>query len=155
MAPARCRCGFQGFSTIEVIVVLALIGLILGLVVPRFAVRPLNLMAESQELVDNVEVARSLARSRTRPYRVEVIGTSQYAIKREATVGVGWSGAVAERTVTLRPDVEFSTDSVGRTATFDSRGRLVGAGQTFTLVDTRRQWSRRVVVHTTGMVELQ
>jgi Tfp pilus assembly protein FimT len=155
MGCARRARGRGGFSTMEVIVVLALIGLILGLVMPRFTSRALNMLAESQDFADNLEVARSLARSRTRHYRVAVTSTTQYVLQREATVGGGWGGAVVERTITLRPEVAFDAASNGRTATFDSRGRLVGAEQTFTLLDTRRGRSRQVVVRTTGMVELQ
>lgn len=142
-----------GFGMLELAIVLAIIGVMLVLLLPRLTSRPLHLAADSQEFVANLEVARSLARSRTRQYRLEVTSTSQYVIQREATAGGGWTET--ERTVTLRPGVVFAAGSVGQAATFDSRGRLVGSAVTFAIVDSVRGWSRQVLVRTTGMVETQ
>lgn len=154
-ARPRSSTGSSGFSALELVVVLAIIGMVLAILVPRLSSRPLHLNAETQEFAANLEVTRGLARSRTRQYRLLVTSTSGYVIQREATSGGGWSSPATERAVTLRPGVAFGAGSVEQAVVFDSRGRLVGSDTTFTMVDNVRGWSKQVLVRTTGMVEVQ
>ncbi len=147
-----------GLSLLEVAVAFAVVAVVLAVALPRLSSRPLHLAADTQEFVANLETARGWARSRSWRYRVRVVARDRYVIERGAYSGGAWafplSGA-AERQVVLRADVRFAASSVGRDAVFDSRGRLVGTERTFDLMDVARGWSRRVVVRTTGMVEMQ
>ncbi|MDR7543570.1 MAG: hypothetical protein QN120_04895 [Armatimonadota bacterium] len=145
----------SGLSIVEVLVALALLGLLLALVLPRINPRPLDLLADARELAANAKAARARAISRTTRYRIVVSAPTTYQVARAD--GASWT---TERTVELRPQVQF--DGVGPTcAEFDSRGRLVstpacpagGVQLTFTLRDVGRNLTRRVIIHGAGLVE--
>jgi Tfp pilus assembly protein FimT len=145
----------SGVSTLELVVALAIIGVVLVILAPRLTSRPLHFTCDLQEFSANLEVTRVLARSRTGQYRLRVVSASQYVIERGVLGGGVWTFPTTERTVTLRSGVRFAAASVGQAATFDSRGRLGGANTTFIMEDGARGWSRQVLVRTTGMVEAQ
>ncbi len=145
----------RGIGLLELVVVLAIIGLMLAILVPRLTARPLSYSADLREFSADLEVARDLAQSRTLEYRLRVVNPTQYVIERGALSDGTWVFSTTERTVSLRPGVAFSTGSVGVSATFESRGRLVGTDVAFTLLDVERGRSRQIIVHTTGMVEVQ
>jgi|GEM_PF-2945389 len=144
----------RGFSTLELVLALALLALALVILVPRLSPRPLYLTADAQELAANLKVARSFAQSRSTHYQVRVASSTQYVVERGELVGSVWTFPVTERTVTLRPGIAFSAADVGKAVSFDSRGRVVGSEVTFTLVDGARGWTRPVVVRVTGLVEM-
>ena len=150
----------DGFTILETVVVLAIMALVLAVIVPRLTSRPLHLTADTEELAANLQVTRGLARSRAElggnpvRYRLRVLSTTQYAIELGVLTGGTWTYS-AERTVTLRPDIAFDAGSVGQSAAFDSRSRLVGSAVTFRVEDGARGWSRQLVVRTTGIVEIQ
>ncbi len=144
-----------GFSLLELAVVTGIVALALALLVPRLNSRPNNFTADLEEFKANLEVTRMLARSRTGQYRLRVATSAQYVIERGTLVGATWTFTTVERTVALRTSVAFEAASVGRAAAFDSRGRLVTADTTFSMVDAGRGWSRQILVRSTGMVEVQ
>ncbi|MDR7520733.1 MAG: type II secretion system protein [Armatimonadota bacterium] len=145
----------EGFSTLELVVAAAIIGIALVILIPRLSSRPLHFTADVQEFVDNLGVTRGLARSRTTHYQLRVISASQYVIEPGVLTGETWSFPTVERTLSLRPGVAFDAATVNRAAVFDSRGRLAGpeAEMTFVLVDTTRGWTKQIIVRTTGMVD--
>lgn len=134
---------------------MVIIGTALVILAPRLTSRPLYFTADLQEFSNNLEVTRGLAQSRTLQYRLRVVSTSLYAIEQGLWGGGVWTFPIMERTATLRSGVAFGEGSVGQTATFDSRGRLVGADTAFVINDSVRGWTRQVLVHTTGLVEIQ
>ncbi len=145
----------RGFSTLELMVAMIIIGVALVILAPRLTSRPLFFTADLQEFSNNLEVTRGLAQSRTLQYRLRVISTSLYVIEQGLWNGGVWTFPITERTAALRPGVAFGEASVGQAATFDSRGRLVGADTAFVITDGARGWTRQVLVHTTGLVEIQ
>jgi len=144
-----------GLSVLEVLLALALLGLLLALVFPRIDPRPLDLLADARDLAANLKVARARAIGRTTRYQVFVTAPGAYELRRAD--GSTWT---TERTVTLRPRVRFAGGGPV-CAEFDSRGRLVntlacptgGVSLTFTLRDVVRNATRQVVVHGAGLVE--
>ena len=144
-----------GVSLLELAVVLGIVALVLALLVPRLNSRPNHFAADLGELKANLEVTRMLARSRTGQYRLRVASSSQYVIERGTLIGATWTFSTVERTVTLRTGVSFESGSVGQAATFDSRGSLITADTTLTMLDTDRGWSRQILVRATGMVQVQ
>jgi type II secretory pathway pseudopilin PulG len=152
---SRHARGPEGFSALELVVAAALIGIALVILVPRLSSRPFHFTADVQEFVDNLGVARGLARSRTTHVQLRVVSTSQYVMEPGVLTGETWSFPTVERTLSLRPGVAFDASTVNRAVVFDSRGRLVGpqAEVTFVLVDTTRGWTKQVIVRTTGMVD--
>ena len=145
----------QGIGVLELVLVLAIIGVMLAILVPRLTARPLSYTADLREFSTNLEVARDLAQGRTLEYRLRVVNPTQYVIERGALSDGAWVFSITERAVSLRSGVAFSTGSVGLSATFESRGRLVGTDVTFTLLDVEHGGSRQIIVHSTGMVEAQ
>jgi type II secretory pathway pseudopilin PulG len=139
----------------EVLVALALLGLLLALVLPRITTRPLDLLADARAFAAETKAARARAIGRTTRYRIVVNAPTSYEVARAD--GAVWT---TERTVALRPQVQF--DGSGPTcAEFDSRGRLVstpacpvaGVQLTFTLRDVGRNLTHRVIIHGAGLVE--
>lgn len=150
-----------GFSLVEVVVALVILGILLAAVLPYLTPRPMNLRADTNDLISNLRLARDLAISRTTHYRVRVVDRTSYALERGDWNGTGF-GFVTERLVRLRQNVQFkSTTRNGQAAEFDSRGRLVGSGQQparllpFTLEDPVRREERTVVVSNVGGVSEQ
>lgn len=150
-----------GFSLVEVVVALVILGILLAAVLPYLTPRPMNLRADTNDLISNLRLARDLAISRTTHYRVRVVDRTSYALER----GV-WNGTrfefVTERLVRLRQNVQFKqTTTDDQAARFDSRGRLVAPeGQavqpvSFTVEDPVRREERTVVVSNVGGVSEQ
>jgi type II secretory pathway pseudopilin PulG len=145
----------QGFTILEIVVVLVLAGGAITIALAMYNSRPLNLGADAQDLLLNLQVTRALAVSRTEHYRLRALTTTapyQYVI--EGFNGTLWA---AERTITLRPNETFTGGTLGTIAEFDTRGMLVTipAPVVFTLYDTARKWTKQVTVNTAGMVAKQ
>jgi prepilin-type N-terminal cleavage/methylation domain-containing protein len=142
----------HGFTLLEIIISLVLASGAITIAVAMYNARPLNLGADTQDLVLNLQVARELAVSRTEHYRLRALTTTapyQYVI--EGFNGTLW---VTERTITLRPNETFTSATLGTIAEFDTRGVLVTvpAPVVFTLYDTPRKWTKQVTVNAVGMV---
>jgi prepilin-type N-terminal cleavage/methylation domain-containing protein len=146
------RVSERGFNLIEVIVALAVVGLAVAIAFPIFNSAPQNLGADLQDFSLNLQVAREFGISRLEHYRVRVFSAGppyRYAIE-----GYNGSAWVAERTITLRPNVTFVSGSLGLIAEFDTRGLLVGSTlQAFTLKDSARGWTKQVTVNAAGWVD--
>lgn len=148
----RTWASADGFNLIEIIVAVTLIGLALAIALPMLNSAPENLGADLQDFSLNLQVARELGTSRSQHYRVRVFSAGppyRYAI--EGYTGSAW---VAERTLTLRPNVTFASGTLGLIAEFDTRGLLVTTpAPTFTLKDVARGWTKQVTVNAMGMVD--
>jgi prepilin-type N-terminal cleavage/methylation domain-containing protein len=155
--PHTARIGSHGFSLIEVVVAVTMLGIVAGLGVSRLLAvygRPTLAHRTAQELVGNLRVARMLAISHDAHYRV-VPATSSYQIQR-LTFDVGtnsWINPGTEvRTVTLPQPVVFSggTPSVE----FDARGLMVqpGSSATLNLQDAGVGIARAVQVRLSGQI---
>jgi hypothetical protein len=142
----------RGFTILEIAIILVLAGGAITIALAMYNSRPLNLGADTQDLMLNLQVTRALAVSRTEHYRLRALSTTapyQYVIE-------GFNGAlwVADRTITLRPNETFTAGTLGAIAEFDTRGMLVTlpAPVVFTLYDTARKWTKQVSVNSAGMV---
>ncbi len=140
---------------------LALAGVALALAFPALTSRPLNLPADLQDLSKNLEVARELAISHSVHYHLAVAASGppyQYLIEHCSSTVVPCPGWITERTITLRPGVQFDAATLGATAEFDTRGDAVsGAAMitspvVLTLVDATGN-SKQVTVDPVGMVD--
>jgi prepilin-type N-terminal cleavage/methylation domain-containing protein len=157
---SRFRTTAEGFSVLEVIVVLVIVALALTIALPMFNARPQNLAADLQDFTLNLQVARELGVSRTMHYRVSVSGT-RYSMQRcdptqaNCALDASWT---TERTISLRPNISFATTPTPANAEFDTRGFLAletgqSAPLTFTLRDAVRNWTKSVTVNAAGMVD--
>ncbi|MFN3286723.1 MAG: Tfp pilus assembly protein FimT/FimU [bacterium] len=143
-----------GFSLVEAAVALVILGILLAAVLPYLTSRPMNLRADTNDLVANLRLARDLAISRTTHYRVRVVDRESYALERLDESTGQW---VEERTVRLRENVQFArTTRNNQIAEFDSRGRIPQSWNTvllpFTLEDPVRREQRSVRVSNAGGV---
>src|SRR5438445_7315576 len=122
--------GVHGSSLLQVIIVVAIMGIAVMLALPVLNSNPAYLRADLQDLSLNLQVAREFALSRTQHYRVRVFSSGppyKYAI--EGYSGGAW---VTARTMTLRSNVAFASATLGLTAEFDTRGMLVSASPPIT-----------------------
>src|SRR5438445_12843049 len=145
--------GVHGYSLLQVIIVVAIMGIAVMLALPVLNSKPAYLRADLQDLSLNLQVAREFGISRSQHYRVRVFSSGppyKYAIE-----GYNGSAWVTARTITLRPKITFTGATLGLTAEFDTRGLLVSAAPplVFTLTDTARDWTKKVNVHSVGMVD--
>ena len=143
-----------GFSLLELVVALVILGLLMAAVFPYLTSRPMNLRVDTNDLVANLRLARDLAISRTTRYRVVVTSRTSYALERLDESTGQWA---QERTVRLRENVQFArTTRNGQSVEFDSRGRIPQSADSvllpFTLEDTVRRQQRSVRVSNTGGV---
>jgi len=151
--------GQVGWSLLETVVALVILAVLLAAVFPYLSPRPMNLRADTNDLISNLRLARDLAISRTTHYRVVVKDRTSYEIQRGVWDGATWSFAT-ERVVRLRPNVQFHPNTqTEQGAEFDSRGRLAATdGQLpavvrrFILEDPTRGEQRTVVVSNAGGV---
>jgi Tfp pilus assembly protein FimT len=136
-----------------------MLAVLLAAVFPYLTPKPMNLRADTNDLVANLRLARDLAISRTTRYRVVVRDRTSYALQRGTWDGVRWTFA-DERVIRLRENVQFSAMTRdGQGVEFDSRGRPVGTGGLvggqllpLTLEDQSRGERRSVLVTSVGGV---
>lgn len=145
----------SGFSALELTVTVGIMAVVLAILVPRLSPQPRYLDGDVQEFVDNLQVARELAISRTLHHRVRVTSTSAYVIEQGLFSGGSWIFPTIVRSVTLHTGVGFNTGSVGQTAEFDTRGAMAGATLTFSVIDSQRGVTKTILARPTGMVEIQ
>ena len=147
------EAGVRGYTLLQVIIVVAIMGIAVALAFPMLNSKPVNLSADLQDLSLNLQVAREFGISRSQHYRVRVFSSGppyRYAI--EGYNGTAW---VTARTITLRTNIVFTGATLGMTAEFDTRGLLVSTSPplVFTLRDTARNWTKTVTVNAVGMVD--
>lgn len=146
----------RGTTVLEIAIVVVVLGLVLALALPYLTPRPMNLRADTNDLVANLRLARDLAISRTTHYRVRVLDCSSYALERgvQRPGGQAWEFQ-EERRVSLRQNVRFyGPPCEGPAVEFDSRGRVVrpAPGAAFVLQDPSRREERTVTVSPVGGV---
>jgi len=149
---ARRLAFASGNTLVEIVIILSLMGIAIGIAFPALNAKPQNLAADTQDLANNLQVARELGISRTVHYRIRVATSGPpYTYVMERNTGPSW---VAERTITLRSNVQFPAGTLGLVAEFDTRGMLVTTPlPVFTLQDAARNWTKTVTVDGVGMVD--
>jgi type II secretion system protein H len=145
-----------GFSLIELIVVIAMIGIVAALATPQFMSywRTSTTTAGASELATAINRARQLAIAGNQNYCAEVAGTAvRYRQNSNAacTAGTIWTGTGTGATglVTLSNNIRVS----GGPVVFTSLGAAALAG-TFTVTNPNGG-TRNVVVAASGRVSVQ
>lgn len=145
----------RGVTVLELAIVLVILGLLLAFALPYLTSRPMNLRADTNDLVANLRLARDLAISRTTHYRLRAVDCSSYVIEKGVLGpdGDAWEFR-EERRVSLRENVRFQGPPCGVSVEFDSRGRVVRltSGGVFVLEDPSRGEQRTVAVSSVGGV---
>jgi competence protein ComGC len=73
----------RGATVVELAIVLVILGLLLAFALPYLTSRPMNLRADTNDLVANLRLARDLAISRTTHYRLRAEAFEAKAEKHE------------------------------------------------------------------------
>ena len=139
MAPNRTQSR-RGFTLVEAAMVIAIVGLLLGIAVPRFTGMRNGLLLDAAAY----QLAGDLRRA-----QVE-------AIKRNATVTVAKTATTTYNITfignrTFEPGVEFAAGAM--TVSLASFGPPIGGGATFTVSNAGR--TKSVVVGANGLVTVQ
>jgi Tfp pilus assembly protein FimT len=143
-----------GVSLLEIIIVAAMLGIILGAAISRMNAGMYNADNAAKELAGNLRRSRSQAVGNGYHYRVN-IGATSYAVNRMVLgAGNAWGvdGGTPTRTVTLPAKVTVSQGT--GTYEFDSRGSTVGANamSTVRVHDSARNLDVDVRIWPSGQV---
>ena len=142
-----------GFSLVELLVILSIVGILVAIAVPTTNRSMLNLSYSMGEFESNVRVARGNATGRGVHYRV-TLHSGYYEIDRLHFSGGVWSHdpAFSVQTISLPPHVTITT-GVGQSFEFNSRGLLQPAtvGTPAVQVDVTMRDSRSDETKTVGV----
>ena len=153
-APSRERIRTAGFTIIELIVTMALFGVMLAIAMPHAQRSSITLWNANEQLLSDLRRARADALTRGDHFVLEVTGASSYRERRMQLVGNAWLPIdPAVRTRNLPSGVSF-TAGVGESFEFNTRGLLVipDAAGTVQMQDSHTHHSRTVTVWPSGQV---
>jgi len=145
----------RGISAIELVVTIALMGVVAGVAMPSVTRRPYVLWDAQATLIGDLRTARSEAITRGDHFRVDVTGASTYTVSRmELNADGTWTPRVPPwRSRTLPEGVQFVTGT-GLGFEFDTRGLMVNPSWAATLVmyDFDKSLTRWVTIWPSGQV---
>lgn len=147
----------RGFTLLELLVTLGLLGVVMGIAVPHFSKRSFDLWDAQQQLLGDLRSTRADALTKGDHFRFDVTGVNTYVERRLQLVGAAWvPTAHPIRTRTLPAGATFIT-GVGNRFEFNTRGLLVDTNQaaTLTLSDAETHAQRPVRIWPSGQVTAQ
>jgi prepilin-type N-terminal cleavage/methylation domain-containing protein len=143
-----------GFSILELMVVLAIVGVLGGIAVPRFVAAPATVDAAASTLNANLRLSRAQAVGGASHYRLAIVDSTTYTINRLVKQGNSWvvDGATPTRTFTLPRAARFT--SAATTFEFDTRGTRISANTvaTITLRDSVANRNLNIQVWPSGQI---
>ena len=148
------RLNEQGFGLAELIVVVAVIGLLAALAMPSFLTfwRSSALSAGAAEMASVLNRGRQLAISQNTSVCVQVSGTS-VRFRTVSCAGTIWtgSGTTSAGLISLSNGLQIS----GATSAIFTNAGGANPGATYTVTDPKTSRTRSVVVSATGRVTVQ
>ena len=155
--PVRLHKAERGFTLIELLVVVGILGVLMGIAVPRLPQGSYALWTAQQQLLADLRATRSDALTKGDHFRFDVTAAGAYAEYRMTLVGNNWvASATPTRSRVLPSGVTFAS-GVGSSFEFNTRGLMLnpGAAATLSLSDARTSHTRAVTVWPSGQVAPQ
>jgi prepilin-type N-terminal cleavage/methylation domain-containing protein len=120
--------GQKGFSLMELIVVMGIIGTMIAVAAPATNRKAMSLPLASEELQGALRIARANSMRHGAHFRLTITSAQTYTIQRmQDPDGDGiWAvdSAYPVQTTTLSPSVSIGSSAVGQRIEFNSRGLL-------------------------------
>ena len=147
--------GERGLSAIELVATVALMGVVLGIAMPRMANRPYALWNAQTQLIGDLRQARAEAVTRGDHFRVDITSATSYTVSRMQLQANGtWTPRLPPfRSRTLPSGLGFTTGT-GLGFEFNTRGLMLNPGWAATLVlfDYTHSLTRWVTIWPSGQV---
>lgn len=155
LPPSRAYKRERGMTVIELLVALAIFGVLAGIALPQFRPGAFNLQTAQNQLLADMRRTRDDALTRGDHYRLDIISVSQYAEYHLTVAGGVWTvsgGALFTRN--LPTGITLAAAAVGRSFEFNTRGLMLnpGAATTLTITDSPNSHTRSVTVWPSGQV---
>lgn len=115
----------SGFTLIELIVVIVLIGALAYFAMPRVAIAPLSLRAQAEQLASDVRYVQALSMTQGQRHCLNIDGADSYRIRNNncsTTMAHPATGTTAS-IVLANASLSTTNLSVANTLEFDGRGR--------------------------------
>jgi prepilin-type N-terminal cleavage/methylation domain-containing protein len=156
--------GESGMTLAELLVAIAIIGILVGTAIPNLNSSVLNLTQAAENMGGDLRVARANATGRGRHYRV-TFSSNSYSVQRLSAIidgsgnTTGWAPDGSPQTVPF-PNLISIVAGAGSVVEFNSRGLLeppsVGVGATVvnvTLRDSKTGHSKTIEIWPSGQIQ--
>lgn len=116
----------RGFTVIELVVYIAILGIVLGAALPHIDSRPLSTATAVEAFLGDVRYARSKAIVTGTHVCVHRVSSTRYEVRRLRQSGSSWVLDKVLRSVTMPPNTSFSIETAAEShLKFNTRGMQV------------------------------